>query len=172
IKKLNQKFKRVLTWSKQEVVEETWWSDSETSDLLNLDNLNSVKLPKWGKSIVGVEFSNDDNKYDQEWKDNECKVFMINEDKEIEETKELETLLSDSGYPNEKTTGPVYKRKGGVCILTSEDDDDKMVREEKTYQSPHQELAQREYFIATGVDLGFKELIDVDATKTKLRRTA
>ncbi|KAF0518641.1 hypothetical protein F8M41_016728 [Gigaspora margarita] len=79
IEKLNQKFKRVLSWSEQEAVEEMEWSESKTSDLPNLENLYGMEPPKWGRSTVGVEFSDND----------------MEEDKEAENRKGLEYQLSE-----------------------------------------------------------------------------
>ncbi|CAG8838902.1 21262_t:CDS:2, partial [Gigaspora margarita] len=83
---------------RKETTEEYY--ECKKSDLPNLDTLYSIELLKWSEPIVGIEFSDDDS----DWNNNlPCGakiwlgvVFIMKEDKEVEETEELENLLSES----------------------------------------------------------------------------
>ncbi|CAG8722694.1 15888_t:CDS:2, partial [Gigaspora rosea] len=60
---------------KNDAIEESWWSDKETTEPLNLDAIYSVEPPKWGESTIGVEFSESDS--DWGWEEDQCELFVI-----------------------------------------------------------------------------------------------
>ncbi|CAG8752645.1 15637_t:CDS:2, partial [Gigaspora rosea] len=103
MKELNQKFECVLTWSENEVVEKTWWSDSEALDTPSLDDLYSVESPMWGESATGVEFS--DSKSDWGGEGNKYEVFMVEKENQCEDFM----MQKEEGGPEEPYLRPYSK---------------------------------------------------------------
>ncbi|CAG8837811.1 25472_t:CDS:2, partial [Gigaspora margarita] len=106
MEKLNQKFKRVLTWSEHDAMEESWKSGVKFSNSKNnWDNDWLCGAKTWlGTGKVWRNLEGNDNS-NHGWGDieyeifmveeeNKCEVLMMNEDKESKSEEGLEDRLS------------------------------------------------------------------------------
>ncbi|CAG8694652.1 8000_t:CDS:2, partial [Gigaspora rosea] len=85
----------------------------EASDTPNLDDLYSVESPMWGESATGVEFSDSESGWGNDWlckvktwEDNECKVFIVEEENQCEDFM----IQEEEGEPEEPIPEAVLKK--------------------------------------------------------------
>ncbi|KAF0472545.1 hypothetical protein F8M41_024999 [Gigaspora margarita] len=84
------------------------------------------------------DLDDDKEDYDQGWEDDECEVFMINEDSKVEEAEELENPLPESYSSNdeENVTLTTGEESEVFVVLVSDKDDDKIVQGEEDIPRP------------------------------------